>query len=283
MESVSKNQIVRTLIELGILEGDIVLLHSSLTSIGHVIGGVDAIIDAFLDVVGEEGTLIMPAFTDNVLDPFDVLKTQSDVGIITEIFRKREGVLRSLHPTHSVCAIGKHASYITKDHNLSATPCGRISPFYKVRELKGKIVLLGVDMNRNTMIHAVEEEADVPYLVECFIVPAPTFIKDDGKKTFEIKKFPSGHRDFLKITPLLRENHLMREAFLGKATVKVIGVEKFFKYVLEILIKDKGYFLCENLYCNSCLAGRQKIEKSSCNDPDKVNCCDGENCEICVV
>lgn len=275
--------IVFALRESGIKDGDVIFVHSSMSSIGKVQGGADTVIDALLEVIGSDGTLVMPAFTGNFTDPFDISKTQSEVGLITETFRKREGVVRSLHPSHGVCAYGKHANRIIKNNYLAETPCGDNTPFLEIRDLKGKIVLLGVDMNRNTMLHAIEEVVDSPYLVEEFIVPAPTYVKDYENQTCVIKKMPFGHREFIKLTPVLRKNKAIEETYIGSAAVKVMPADKLFDITVDLLKNEPDYFLCHNPYCNSCVAARKKIGETSEKEVHCHNKCTTDNCEICVV
>lgn len=283
------NDIACLLRELGVKRGDTVIVHSSLSSMGKVDGGPDAVIDALLDTVGEEGTLVMPAFSDNMKEAFDPENTKSDVGLISEVFRKRKGVLRSYHPTHSVCALGKNAEYITGDHQFSRTPCGRDTPFYKIKELDGKIILLGVDMNRNTMLHAIEEEAGSRYLIEEIRLPLPEYFKNQPNQSdnitgqmIVIRNFPAGHRDFLKLAPLLRKNGLIKESYIGSAYASVIECNALFTFVLELLEKTPDFFLCSNIYCNSCVASRQKIEDTFIKWNETENKCRNCGCEVCL-
>jgi len=280
-----KEDICEILRELDIVEGDIVLLHSSLSSVGRVDGGAAAVIDAFIEMVGTAGTLVMPAFPDDISRPFDAFATASDTGIITEVFRKKEGVIRSLHPTHSVCAYGKFAGEITENHQNTQSPCGKGTPFHKICDLKGKIVLLGVDMNRNTLLHTAEDIAEMEYLPESYDIPAPTYINGERYpgRTYSIKKLPLGHRDFLKLTPLLRERGLVKEAFIGMAAVKVMDAEKLLGTSLGILQSDPDYFLCNNYYCNSCMTARTKIISGYKALIFKENRCKLEFCEVCSV
>ncbi|MDO8685686.1 MAG: AAC(3) family N-acetyltransferase [Clostridiales bacterium] len=120
---VKKQDILLSLDLMDIKKGDILLVHSALSSIGYVDGGADTVIDALLESVGEEGTVVMSTLT-GWLEPFDADKTPSAVGKITEKFRLRENAYRSLHPVHSVAAIGKHAEYITAGHDECETGCG---------------------------------------------------------------------------------------------------------------------------------------------------------------
>lgn len=160
--------IVNRLKQIGLHSGDVVMLHSSLSKLGYVENGANSVIDAFKEVIGDNGTLMMPAFpaigfnydylkTNPV---FDVTQTPSKMGAITETFRMQNSVLRSLHPTDSVIAIGEHALYLTKDHFGQLTPYNSRSPFYRLCELKGKIILIGVDLNSLTNLHTLEDAVE---------------------------------------------------------------------------------------------------------------------------
>lgn len=185
---VNKEDIKFSLELMEIVKGDVVIVHSSLSSIGYVTGGADTVIDALLETVGDEGTIIMSTLT-GWFEPFDVENSPSAVGKISEVFRKRKNAYRSLHPVHSVAAIGKDAKYITEGHNNCNTGCGPGTPYYKIKELNGKIMLLGVDMDRNTIMHCLEEEIDALYLRTLDII-APTYIDNYKQKKFILNKFP---------------------------------------------------------------------------------------------
>ncbi len=162
---VTQQQIEEKLRKIGISSGDTILVHSSLSKIGYVEGGAKTIINSFNTVLGKDGTIAMPAFPAigfnydylKTQPVFDVSKTPSKMGTITEEFRQQNNVKRSLHPTDSVCAIGKEAEYLTNTHFNQLTPYNQNSPFYKLTLLKGKIILLGVDLNSLTNFHTLED------------------------------------------------------------------------------------------------------------------------------
>jgi len=167
MTTVTKNDILKTLTELGIKNGDLVHFHSSLKSMGHVEGGPDAVIDAFLEAVGPEGTVAVPTLSQkNFERAYEdwTLDRPSDVGLITETFRLRKEAKRSDQATHSVAAIGRLAEYITADHGRSGlrkgifgdTPFAVSSPWQKYHELNAKLVFVGVTMRYNTFKHYIE-------------------------------------------------------------------------------------------------------------------------------
>ncbi|MBQ3234698.1 MAG: AAC(3) family N-acetyltransferase [Clostridia bacterium] len=166
---VKKSDIVKSFKDLGILSTDVLLVHSSLKSFGTVDGGAETVIEALKEVVCD-GTLVMPALRQkNWADAYkdwDINNTPSDVGLITETFRKSEGVLRSNQETHSVCAFGKDAKYITDGHSTGKGRYGSFgiyafgynSPWQKMYEMGAKVVFIGVDMTYNTFKHFVEQK-----------------------------------------------------------------------------------------------------------------------------
>jgi aminoglycoside 3-N-acetyltransferase len=112
---------------------------------------------------------------------FDICKTPSCVGIIPETFRKMGGVMRSMHPTHSVCGIGKQAQELLKNHHKDHTPCGENSPFHLLPKVDGWILMLGCGLRPNTSMHAIEELVVPDYL---YGDPLEyTLMDEDGKKS----------------------------------------------------------------------------------------------------
>ena len=169
---------------LGIEKGMVLIVHSSLSALGWVCGGAVAVIIALQEVLGETGTLVMPAHSTDLSDPSqwenppvpeswwqtiretmpayvpDLTPTRS-MGKIAETFRKQSGVLRSAHPQSSFSACGPQASYIVNNHSL-AYGFGEHSPLARVYDLHGSVLLLGVDHSSNTSIHLAEYRADFP-------------------------------------------------------------------------------------------------------------------------
>ncbi len=113
-----------------------------------------------LEYLTEEGTLAMPCFPaiqDNT-KIFNVKRTPSGAGFLTEMFRRYKGTTRSISLNHSVCAIGKNAEFLTKDHHKSITSWDEMSPYYRLKEVDALIVGLGVGHNLEvaTALHCVE-------------------------------------------------------------------------------------------------------------------------------
>lgn len=143
------------------------MVHSSLRQIGWTVGGPVTVIRALLDVLGSEGTLVMPAESPQIVKPewydairehlpvFDPKTTPTTMGAIAEAFRNYPGTRRSNHPLVSVCANGCRAEEITVEHSLQFCE-GRGTPFEKLYDLAAFTLLLGVGFNRCTSLHYAE-------------------------------------------------------------------------------------------------------------------------------
>lgn len=181
---VTVDSIKKDLLDLGVLEGMVLLVHSSLSSLGWVSGGPVGVILALEEVLGPEGTLVMPTHSGDLTDPgkwenppvperwkeiirqtmpaFDPDFTPTrGMGRIPEAFRKQAGVRRSNHPHVSFTAKGKHAEFITGNHGLHFG-LGEDSPLARVYEQEGWILFLGVGHENNTSLHLAEYRADYP-------------------------------------------------------------------------------------------------------------------------
>lgn len=175
--------ILADLRQLGVKPGMTLMVHSSMKSIGGwIVGGAEAVIMAMEDVLGEEGTLVMPTHSPDLTDPstwenppadpmwwplirdsmppFDKDFTVSSyMGQIPEAFRRQAGVLRSEHPHVSFAARGPNAEIITGSHSLSYC-LGEDSPLAKLYELDAHVLMLGTGYENNTSFHLAEYRAD---------------------------------------------------------------------------------------------------------------------------
>ncbi len=142
--TLSRPNLVAAMQDAGLGEVDRLLMHSSLHSLGRVDGGAETLIDALLEVLGEEGTLMVPTFNYNLeLEVFDPATVRSQTGLITETLRKRPEAIRSLHPNYSVAAIGRDSEELTREH-WKAESTGVGSPIDRIARSGGFILLLGV-------------------------------------------------------------------------------------------------------------------------------------------
>ncbi len=166
LPKISKRDLQKILSDqMGLKRGDTVFIHSSITKLNLGFPAED-ILDMLLSVVGQEGTLLFPCwhfrsraedYLNSTNKIFNIRKTHSKLGFITEQARRHKDALRSLHPTNSVVAIGKHAKELTEDHHLDIYPCGEKSPFFKMMKYDAKIIGLGVSVENFTFCHCVED------------------------------------------------------------------------------------------------------------------------------
>lgn len=152
---------------LGVCPGGTVMVHSSADEIARRVPGMNPmkLIRLLQELLGSEGTLLMPTFPFagrqreyvETHDSFDVMRTASQVGLITEVFRRMPDVMRSLHPTHSVAGWGRHARELLSEHHLG-TAFGEKSPIFKLRHYDGRVISLGAAFSDSfTILHVAEE------------------------------------------------------------------------------------------------------------------------------
>ena len=233
--------------ELGISVGDTVLVHSSFKSLREPEASPADVIEALLACVGGNGTLVMPALSYlycNMSNPiFDYNATPSNVGAIPETFRNMEGVLRSMCPTHSCCAAGAQARFVTEGHRLDQTPCGPNSPFARVRELHGKILFLGCSMRYNTTMHAVEELVEPDYLFGACCEYAMT--DRDGlayRQLCRAHDFRGVSQRYERLEPLL-EGAEIRVGNVCAADCRLADCKAVWTRALERYREDPHYFI----------------------------------------
>jgi aminoglycoside 3-N-acetyltransferase len=150
---------------LGMKKGDTLFIHSSMDYL-NVGFSIFEVLPILIDVVGEEGTLLFPAWhfsgraEDYLQDGnnvFDVKRSKTVMGLLPELARRHPGAQRSAHPTTSIVAIGKNAGEIISGHETSVYPCGKSSPFYKMLKYDAKIIGLGVNSNFLSFVHCAED------------------------------------------------------------------------------------------------------------------------------
>lgn len=232
----TKDDLKKYLQDMGLKSTDAIMIHSSMKSIGPVEGGADTVIDALMEYFSE-GLLMTPTHTWRQMSAeyhvFDPETEPSCVGIIPNLFMKRPGVVRSLHPTHSIAAYGPQAAeYIRGEEDLT-TPCTPGGVWDRLRMIHAKVLLLGVTHARNTFIHSVEEVLDVPDR----LTPEPTL--------FHIK-MPDGR---LKEVAMQRHYNTKTAHISENYDKMLVGYEETGAAV-RVKFGDADCFLCdaEKLY-----------------------------------
>lgn len=138
----------------------VLLVHSSFKPFAREGHDADTVVRTLVDYM-KPGTLLLPTMSWRFVKPdkpiFDELQTPSNTGILTEIFRTRYAVRRSLHPTHSVAGRGRLVNKLLGSHHLDETPCGGRSPFGLLAAYDGWVLMLGISVDCCTLLHHVEE------------------------------------------------------------------------------------------------------------------------------
>lgn len=182
---------------LGIRRGGCLMVHSSSDSLGRLGWEPTALINFLLDYLGPEGTLAMPSHPkltqdDNGRLIYDVRRSVSTVGLITELFRRRKGVVRSQFPFSAVVALGPHAEELTSAHARSVTPHDENSPYAKLGELDGQVLHAGVPLDKMTIFHVAEDSERGAMPIAGFHQPVEVFIKsgDELRKVAAYRRSP---------------------------------------------------------------------------------------------
>jgi aminoglycoside 3-N-acetyltransferase len=259
MKTVFKSDIADALKSAGVQRGDSVMVHTSLGKIGYVCGGAQTVIEALIETVGEDGTIMMPTQSWKNLDPetgvhWDADETDWDrirenwpaynkaitptntMGAVAEMFRSWPGAVRSDHPARSVAAWGKHAEYLTKNHDLSNI-FGDTSPIGKFYELDGKVLLIGVGYDKNTSIHLADVRAEYPGKHACVEHSAVT---EDGKRVWKAYEtlFVDGE-DFTDIGADFEATHIVHTAPIGGTELKVMKQRELVDFAVEWIEKNR--------------------------------------------
>lgn len=243
-----KNTLADHLKKLGINEGDSLLVHSSLKSLGKINGGPETVIQALIESVGNKGTLLMPALSYETVTKnqpiFKVKETPTCVGALTEFFRNRKGTIRSLHPTHSIAAFGKNAQLFIKDHEQDSTPVGQNSPLSKLKDAHGKILFIGCGLRPNTSMHGVEELVKPEYLfngVVTFIIENHDGKQEQYKHTTHGFKPKGWEQRYDRVKNILKEEELI-SGKVQEADCYLMDVKALWHTALLKMKEDPLYF-----------------------------------------
>ena len=244
------NSLTEDFKNLGIKKNDNILIHSSMKSIGEVDGGADTVLDVFIKYLADDGNIALPSHSWDAINSehniFDPEKEPSCVGILTEMFRKRKGVLRSLHPTHSIAITGKDKEYFVKDEHLIDTPCGRKGCWGKLLDMDFKIIFLGCSTKRNTYIHGVEEWCNVPnrlteeYQKLRIVMPDGSIFDRDMLRHYNKNGDISGNYD--RIQPYMEERGLAVKGKFGNADCVVEKARDIYNATSELLRQNIDFF-----------------------------------------
>jgi len=263
---------------LGVAEGDTILVHSSLSSLGPLAGGPDAIFAALDETVGASGTVCLPTFTYSTVDanpPYDLRSTPSRTGELTNLFLRRPGAVRSGNASHSLAATGRRAEYIIAD-DADYSPCDMRGAFGKLYQLDAKVVMIGCGLAPNTTLHAVEDWANLPSMQ-----PRTYHYVDPAGRRREVvyEKVPVDHREFYthrvsSFERLFRREGLLREGDVGLARAFLMRSRDIIDRGIELVRNGSFEFLFGDGTATEALAGIMDALRTSwsfpADLPDKI-------------
>ncbi|MHB8996718.1 MAG: AAC(3) family N-acetyltransferase [Armatimonadota bacterium] len=233
---------------LGLAAGDMVMVHSSLSSFGLVEGGAPAVVSALLEILTPAGTLVAPTFSKYLQgEPeWDRERTPSLMGAISETVRTWPGALRSSHAAHPLAAIGAQAELICRRPHR--TGFGTDSPFMTLIEQNSWVLLMGVTYSNCTLFHLLEAEAQVPYrfMEERKAVVVINGVRDESGGAWEFTRLPGAVNDFLTLGHELEEMGLVHRATIGNSEQRLFRAADTYRVGSERMAEDPLYLLTEN-------------------------------------
>ena len=261
-----------TLRRIGVREGGVLLVHTSLSALGYVVHGADAVLEALQAVVGKEGTLLVPTFTGSFTDPACWVdpalpasmwnEVRSDMptfdpdrslprlmgSVVMRILldpRSR----RSHHPLVSFAALGPAAAELVDDHDL-LDPFGPQSPVARARELGAQVLLLGVDQRRNAALMHAHCLTNVPSVTE----RKGTFLAEvaGSRQWITPKRFVECTEGYARIEDELVNRGLVRVARVGDGTARLMDFGRVVDLAQHKLRLRPDRVSCGRAVCRQC-------------------------------
>jgi len=221
---ISPDKLIAALQKISVGPSGVLFVHSSLAACGYFAGGPESVLDA----LGETcSTLCMPTHTycypedpDNIAPLFDARSTPSKNGVLTEMFRKRTDVIRSIHSTHSLAAYGPLAREICTNHYKRDTPCGAATPYAMLVSLRASILLFGVSFHSYTLYHTAEDASGSEWAYEQGRMDTLRVINEEGEQRECLSRRQSrAPRRFRETGDLLEHAGLVKKIELGRSAL----------------------------------------------------------------
>lgn len=251
---ISKENIVNAMSEAGIEKADTVLVHSNIAVIGTIADYskeklLNVYYSAFEDILGEHGTLCVPAFFyeyGRFHTPYDIKHSpvSKPLGVFSQYIALHENAVRSRNPLAAISALGKKAEHICGGENFFSY--GADSPWERLYNMNAKMLFMGIDCRAMTFIHFIEYRVGVPHMYNK-IYNIPVF--KDGEKiadsiTAYVRYLKYGiMTDYSGWTQELRDAGLIREASCGNGKFYVLEMQPVFDFYTNKLFKNPYHFL----------------------------------------
>jgi aminoglycoside 3-N-acetyltransferase len=250
---IDESEVKAALNELGDFRADILLVHSSLSGCGQLVGGAAMVVEVLESWIGPRA-LVMPTHTycypgsDGKAPVYDSCLTGSLVGAITDYFWRQPGVVRSTHPTHSLACRGQGSAEICAGHDLCDTPCGMGTPYEKLVTRDTAVLMFAATMNTYTLFHTAEDAAHVPYLYEPKLCCLSLRSADGSVKPFPMRRQNMRvPRAFQEMAVWLQERSLLVRRELGRGELLFIpDAARVHKLIVQEMRKDPCFLVAHS-------------------------------------
>ena len=246
--NITESDFVEALKYIGLCNGDDVFVQSSIGTFGRIENSLEIIKNAFLSVIGKDGTLAVPTFTTNSIkkESFNVDQSVSESGIFSEYIRTMPNALRSVHPFHSIAAIGSKSKIFA--NVKSKTSFSRDSVFGKMYDLDFKLCFLGTTLKHCTFFHYVEEQCNVPYR---FFVKISSSVTNKGKTIPFLHDYFARYSEPLIIADFHKPGEkIFKEAggkkkFIGSGPIYLVSARALVDTTLLHLSNEQTYLIAD--------------------------------------
>jgi len=244
---------------LGVNPGAIIIMHSSLSKMGWTVGGPVSVIRALMQILTPEGTLVMPTMSGDNSEPskweyppvpeswWDTIRKEMPafepkitptrgMGTIVDTFRNWPNVLRSNHPVSSFAAWGKHAKFITENHELIGD-LGEGTPISRLYQLNGQILLVGVSHENNSSIHLAEYRSDFPG--KKYIKTGSAMLVNNQRKWVEWEGLDVDSDDFEELGADFESKINYKPSKIGMADSRLISLRSIVDFGVMWLKKNR--------------------------------------------
>jgi len=255
--TITKENLVRDLIALGVRKGDLLNVKASLKSIGYIEGGAHTLVEALLEAVGPKGTIVTDSFVS--LHSFPYLannpsllvddETPSYAGALANAMIKHSLSKRSKHPIQKFSVIGFKAEELTERHSVNSYPYGLLK---EMADQGGRNLKIGTDEKvvgvgtTHVVIGLLDYE-------QKRLIRGANYIEDGVVKTHERDWVGGCGQGFNNFMPDYRKgNAVLSEGKIGAAPSKITDMGMTMAIEMKILIKSPEYFKCDDPSCVDC-------------------------------
>ena len=241
---ITKKFLVDKFSQLGIKQGDTLLVHASLSSLGYVVGGAEALFWALREVIGEQGTTLVPSQTVEISDPaswqyppvpqewHDVIRSSMPayskelsyskaMGAFSQLIGILPDSIRSNHPMYSFTAIGEKVSEIIRQDSFDF-PFGDKSPLGRMYSIGAKVLMIGTDFETNTSLHLAENRLDREVIQE-----KSKILTKDGEKWILFKNIELDiYDDYLEIQKNFMEQYTVNDISINESNVYLFDMKE---------------------------------------------------------